>query len=92
MGGLKALQRDLNQVLGEYYFQNESGFITPLDPDLYVHANALAGLEARKEEYTKSLSLFEEALLRSNVLRVKPSYAQLEELLRLHECEKKALL
>jgi hypothetical protein len=50
MGNIETLRRDLNQVLGEYYFQNESGVIAPFDPDLYVHANALAGLEARKEE------------------------------------------
>jgi len=92
MGNIETLRRDLNQVLGEYYFQNESGVIAPFDPDLYVHANALAGLEARKEEYIKSLSLFEEALTRFNVLRITPSFEQLGELLRLHEYEKQALL
>lgn len=91
MAYIETLRRDLNQVLGEYYFQNEGGAVAPFDPDLYVHSTAMAGLEERKVEYRKSLILFEEALIRFNVLKVKPSYAQLEELLHLYACEKALL-
>jgi hypothetical protein len=63
MRDLATLSFAVNQILGEYYYLDRS--IT-LNPNSYVHADAMIGLELRKSEYTKSLARLELAVHRLN--------------------------
>jgi hypothetical protein len=55
VSSIEDLRYKVNQILGEYYYPDRS----TLDPNAYVHADAMAELEDKKADFDKSLAKLE---------------------------------